>query len=99
MKLFSAILSIYILGLIILPCDDVHTENKSGNVSVEIADMHLEHIDSCSPFCTCNCCQTISHPANYHYFSHFTKLIGTSITYIDSSVLSAPIFLWRPPKI
>ncbi|MFV0268060.1 MAG: DUF6660 family protein [Draconibacterium sp.] len=99
MKFFSAILSVYILGLILLPCPDVHTENKSGIVSVESIDTHSNHMDSCSPFCVCDCCQTISYPATYHYFSHFTTLIETSTLYQANPGLSVTIVFWKPPKI
>ena len=99
MKLFSAIMTIYILGLIILPCPDVHAENDSTKTNIKLNDTSQNNVDACSPFCLCDCCQTISYPANYHHFSHFTTLIGTSIPYIGSSELSVLILRWRPPKI
>lgn len=92
-------MSIYILGLMFVPCADIHAENDSDNTLIESVEHSENHVDTCSPFCFCDCCQTISQPAIYNYFSHFATLIETSIHYITPSEFSVPITLWRPPKI
>ncbi len=99
MKLISAIIAIYIIGLLLVPCCDVHAENDLDNPKIEIKDLHENHIDTCSPFCVCDCCQSLSHPGFNHYFSYFSSLIGVVIPHIYRCPLSAPIDLWRPPKI
>lgn len=99
MKVFSAIMAIYILGLMFAPCVDAHAEDNSEEPQIESIDTHENHIDTCSPFCFCDCCQTISQPAIYNYFSHFEILTGTSVHFITAPEFSVPVTLWRPPKI
>jgi hypothetical protein len=99
MKLFSAIMSIYLLGLMFVPCADGHTENKDDNTKIETLSSQENHIDTCSPFCFCECCQTISQQATYNYFSYFASLIGTVVPYVQASEYSVPISFWQPPKI
>lgn len=100
MKPFSVIFSIYLLGLIFIPCADVHAENNHQTTSIySSVDSHGQHADRCSPFCLCNCCQTVTQPAIYTYFSHFATLTGTSVPFIISREFSISIILWRPPKV
>jgi hypothetical protein len=98
MKVFSAILSIYMFALLFVPCADIY----AGNISTEInsvAESHSHDFDTCSPFCFCDCCQTVSQPAIYNSFSYFASLIGTTIPHIQASEYSIPVSFWRPPKI
>lgn len=99
MKIFSVIMSIYLLGLMFVPCADIHAENDLSNTVIETLDTHENHVDTCSPFCFCECCQTVSQPAIYNYFTYFSTLIETSTPFIQASEYSVPITLWRPPKI
>ncbi len=99
MKIVSAIMAIYIMGLLFVPCADLHAENDSGKAKFEISDTQENHIDTCSPFCFCECCQTISQPVIDHFFQFYTTLISTSVTIIRISEYSVHTSMWRPPKI
>ena len=59
MKFIALILSIYILTLNLVPCEDsVVIDNKTQTeISQPAGDDH-QHQDSdfCSPFCICQCC-------------------------------------------
>jgi hypothetical protein len=99
MKLFSAILAIYIMGLLLVPCADLHAENGSEISYIKIPEKHQDHFDTCSPFCFCNCCQTLSQPALYYYFNHFDTVTGTTVHVINTPEYSVSIPFWRPPKI
>ena len=57
MKHLAFILSIYIFGLNLAPCEDygMFDNDVKTEVSKNIGDNH-EGSDLCSPFCICQCC-------------------------------------------
>ncbi|HBF20185.1 MAG TPA: hypothetical protein DDW81_08800, partial [Cryomorphaceae bacterium] len=64
MRWFSAILSIYFLGLSLLPCADFDQVTGEYGQQVFVDHDHSGHThdipadDQCSPFCMCHCCHT-----------------------------------------
>lgn len=76
MKALSSLLSIYILVLTLMPCDDVTSNSTSSYEELtEISSYEKiqfnathEHEDHCSPLCLCNCCQNIVFlPQQFHF--------------------------------
>ena len=59
-KVTSAILSVFFLGLILFPCtDEVEGDNCGTEIHFHMGDQdHQADADLCTPFCHCNCCQT-----------------------------------------
>ena len=98
MHILSGILSVYLLGIMLLPCDDVHTHDYHEHATVEIEQGHEANVDACSPFCFCDCCQLIIQQAPVAHFSHFDNIVDAPIIPTQKSVLSVPGSLWRPPK-
>ena len=97
MKVFSAILSIYILGLLLAPCSDVYAESNPETVILS-ADTHSHGADACTPFCFCECCQTLIQPAVVYHFTAFTTLIESITPLIITSESLFIHSFWRPPK-
>ena len=66
MKLFAYILSFIVLALTAIPCVDVPKDNALQKIelSKDTAGNHQDDFDHCSPFCTCNCCQTNFYVSN-----------------------------------
>ncbi|MFD0964265.1 DUF6660 family protein [Pseudofulvibacter geojedonensis] len=69
MKVLTFLLSIYILALNLVPCEDIDTDcNKAETEISKDIDSSHQHIDNdlCSPFCSCQCCHihAISFMAN-----------------------------------
>ncbi len=99
MRVFSAILAFYILGLLFIPCADIHKENGAEISCVKIPDKHEDNFDTCSPFCFCNCCQTLSHLE----FQIITSLTIQDFETVNSEIIESEYqvyrSLWRPPKI
>lgn len=62
MKLTTLILAFFLLGLNLLPCNDTVAEESCSKEmhfhTTGDADSHND-VDFCSPFCQCNCCQTV----------------------------------------
>lgn len=102
MKWFLIILSAYILSLACIPCADA----KSADMSKELVSQqqdHFQHIDSCTPFCICNCCG--SQIFNSTVLDSFN--IEKSIPTIGSKIIeyqfdfSSHFFasIWQPPQL
>ena len=60
MKYLAVILSIYIIALNLVPCEDNWIFDNVGTTEISqvIDDDHQhQNSDFCSPFCSCQCCQ------------------------------------------
>ena len=104
MKILAYILSIYILILTFVPCSDVHwdADDYSHISLIQQQDNHNHQdneIDLCSPFCFCNCCQTLSQPDIFA--SYQANLTFSEITYplLIQNNIDRAISFWHPPKI
>lgn len=97
MRWFCAILALYVFALSVQPCSDA---NKDGHeqCSVQTEGEQHEHMDLCSPFCTCTCCAGIT----LLKVDHFQRVLPTrTLVYTEgtATVLSMPrIPVWQPPQ-
>ena len=102
MKIFTAILSFYILVLGLIPCSDVPKDNATQNIEISqnTTDSHHSEADHCSAFCTCNCCVS---PLIYQAFSIQLKLFSLVEKYYSNHnsdfVSSLYASIWQPPKL
>ncbi len=99
MKIFAYILSIFILVLTAIPCADKPQDNTLQKVELSnTTSNHPSDFDHCTPFCTCQCCQT-----NIYFPSisaPFTA-VGLEISYNEYSPTFQSIELFDfliPPK-
>ena len=104
MKVLSIIFSFYILGLSLVPCAD---GIQSDQLEIEIA-IHQDHdegedhthSDGCSPFCHCNCCQTV---VLHGSISELGTLFAESPTsypeYMSHIDHLDPDKLFQPPRV
>jgi hypothetical protein len=106
-KIFSYILSIYLVVLSCLPCADVEASNFTHNLSkIETNSdnhSHDQENDACSPFCICNCCgqSVLSYvPTVVFNFQTSIEEIET-LNSIYKSNLYSNFFgsIWQPPQI
>ena len=59
MKLFSFLMSLYMLLLACMPCNDSRDCSAEEKVSVVASGTHDDHdadTEHCTPFCVCACC-------------------------------------------
>ena len=102
MKLFSCILSLYLLMLTAFPCIDSPKDNSMPDTELSqtpLAD-HQSNSELCSPFCVCDCCIS---PIIYqdctiqiNFFSHSQNHL---FTFIPLPVHSLHLSIWQPPKL
>ena len=89
------------MALTALPCNDIHAIN-SNYISLELSEQNQNQandVDLCTPFCFCQCCQTLSFPSFYDVV--LTNLVENPLDNIfKESAYSSPIAsIWQPPKI
>ncbi len=100
MKVISVIFAVYMFGLVFAPCADAHAENNSECiVTQQTTDTHEHHADACSPFCFCNCCQTVCQPAIENYVSYFVAPLNTIIIPSKNVDNIHSFSFWRPPEV
>ena len=103
MKFLALILSIYIFGLNLVPCED--NNGFENEVNTEISqnfdnDHQHQELDLCSPFCQCHCCHIhVTHFKVVDY-SISNTLISTKVFYyyegIENSFSNT---LLQPPRV
>jgi uncharacterized protein DUF6660 len=97
-KKLTAILSIYILGLMFMPCFDNpnHQDEATANIEYIFDGTHSE---ICSPFCSDHECHThitISFVNSTFVSAQYSEVNPTVFT----TAIPTPYFaIWQPPKI
>ena len=110
-KLAAYILSVYLMGLTFVPCDDSYVEvNKTeiGSTSVitsPLDELGIDHShtpasDSCPPFCTCHCCHV--HTVDFGGISFQpvnAQVSQTSPAYLDNIQDEVVRSFLDPPRV
>lgn len=104
MKLFTFLMSFYLLGLSLLPCSDGKECNAKTEARVSATANHQQHEhkpEACTPFCTCSCCAASA------FYSPLNKMQASKIVFqsekyplldedAKTDVLSS---IWQPPQL
>ncbi len=104
-KFLAVILSIYILGLSLLTCNDslVHDASNPDIVNVISLDDHSDSsmADLCSPFCSCQCCQVSFTTINFttHNYLIAQDQFATVYSYEDTALQDFVFSLFQPPQV
>jgi hypothetical protein len=81
-----------------MPCSDAHAENDYDHSLVGSVTVHALHLDTCSPFCFCDCCHTVFRPEFYYFNTTQTVVIKTLRCLTSDSGYKICLPFWRPPK-
>lgn len=106
MRPFVIIFAFYILALSIMPCSDVHNDCVKTENQITQNENHnhkSDHNDFCSPFCTCNCCQTVmtidftntTFKVKHLFAESDVKVAISNFSFVSSFFGT----IWQPPKI
>lgn len=102
MKVLAVILSIYFLGLNVVPCSDTApTQDDTQTEVVSTQDIDHEHQDSddCTPFCQCHCCHVHTLDIRTAAFEPIDLAISDHIfLHFDSLGEDIPHTLLQPPR-
>jgi len=100
MKFFALILSFYVMALTAVPCDDAFAIDDNS-VRLELLDQNQHQskdVDLCTPFCFCNCCQTLSQTTTFSTTQvTFTGFDIITPVLVQNEMVCTTTF-WRPPK-
>ncbi|WP_299896446.1 DUF6660 family protein [uncultured Aquimarina sp.] len=102
MRFFCVLLSIFIVGLTIKPCEDAFEINEEGKFSFYGDHDHShDEEDSCSELCICLCCGvTITYELQKQYVLEIKPEI---ISKDDFTIQPQYIYhflsdIWQPPR-
>lgn len=102
MRILAAILSLYILGLSLVPCADAGISPTSDvqHISQSHHDNHSNHLDLCSPFCVCHCCGTHVVEIDYAFLPSVSPR-DTKVyeNYFDRLTSGLPASILQPPQV
>ncbi|MEZ0005863.1 hypothetical protein ABH942_001220 [Flavobacterium sp. 28YEA47A] len=98
----TSFLSVYLLVLMILPCNDVHAQLQTTS-STQISQFQNEqhHEDFCSPFCICACCTTpiVMQSAIVFEVPHFDNSYTKTPSFYKPVISSFFGSIWQPPQL
>lgn len=103
MKVFSILMSIYILFMVSLPCVD----NIEGKAKIcheintgQTTHHHNSRADSCSPFCVCSCCNVTVDLTCYVFEAKPLSTIEFKVIPFYQERFSYYFHhIWQPPKL
>lgn len=102
-QIVTAILSVYLLILMVMPCSDAHTQIKgAAETSVSQAESDHHHdVELCTPFCVCGSCVTaiVLQPSieiDVPYFESYYKEAASFYQSVKSTFHGS---IWQPPQL
>jgi hypothetical protein len=103
MRIFACILSLAVLALTLNPCIDGpegndHVLQKSEYSQNQNTENHQNDTNHCSPFCTCQCCQSNVFVADIPSLATSTAFIITYSEFSPSFPTVDLPGLFNPPK-
>lgn len=105
LKLFTVILSIYVLGLSFVTCNDEFPHEVPLNDDISQVSKNSDHSneeegDHCSPFCSCQCCQVNLDVHNMDTFDMSVPRISTEVFSLSYNVVQEFTYsIFQPPRI
>ena len=103
MKFFIFIMALTVLACSVIPCREVafsvtgHEQSKILKTS-----SHQEHSDgdSCSPFCSCNCCCGITFMfTGYQAVKPLERFLQIRVFHLPSKITDNSLPVWQPPQL
>lgn len=104
MKVFTFILSFYIVALSIVPCADGLDHDSDNSVSELSLKQEHDHSeddqDDCTPFCTCVCCGSLLAMPTTHQGDKSSQDLSSSYLFHYTSDYSFIYSegVWHPPS-
>ena len=102
-QFLTSFLSVYLLVLMVLPCNDAHATTEifsKTHFSQVTQDEH--HEDFCTPFCICSCCTTpiiVAQPAIIFEVSYFENFQTQTTSFYKSITSNFYGSIWQPPQL
>ncbi|MBC9933367.1 DUF6660 family protein [Chitinophaga qingshengii] len=100
MKWLIYLLSVYILVLSCIPCDDARAAVYQSAEVTAAGEHHHEAADFCSPLCICSCCNVQVTPATVIHFPYIHHQVLIEFPVLREAQL--PLLyttIWQPPRL
>jgi len=100
-KIFCISMVMYLLALIMLPCNDAceGQHHQAPLVFNQAQDHHQEDQDICSPLCGCSCCSAqIIVQSNFFIQNTDPVRQEKFVAHLPLSVSELHYSIWQPPK-
>ncbi len=101
MKLSGIILFIVVFTQTLMPCMDAHPGDLLQTAIMSQTSHHDSHhtdSDCCSPFCTCQCCNTVFYVTDFLTTSFYTEPVALCREQAVLFESAPPVDLLVPPK-
>jgi len=103
MKYLAFIFAFYLMGMLLLPCNDAFNECTPAVKTKASDHSHkADTNDTCSPFCNCSCCHTIVDLKFFGIRVEDEKPVFEEKEFLltDQGFVSSYYGnIWQPPKI
>ena len=104
MRFLACILSFYIMALTAIPCIDLPEDHSVQKIEISQNTCDLpqqKEADSCSPFCTCNCCASpvIQQEFSIQFDSFSYLQQSFTAEYSSEFVSRYSGSIWQPPQL
>ncbi|MDV6170355.1 DUF6660 family protein [Flavobacterium sp. DG1-102-2] len=102
-QILTAILSVYLLILMVMPCSDAHTQMQRRTetyLSHNDSDQHHD-VELCTPFCVCGSCVTAIVLQSTLEFEtlHFEPQFQEAQSFYQSVKSTFHGTIWQPPQL
>lgn len=100
--MLTVLFSVYLLGLMVLPCSESHVQEASFNRSASQEEGDHDHsMELCTPFCVCGSCVAaimLHSPVDYDFLDFDSINSGISNLYqsVNSQFYGS---IWQPPQL
>lgn len=101
-RIITSLLSVYLLVLMVLPCNDAHAQTETVS-HTQLSQIHNDehHEDFCTPFCICACCTTpiIVQSATVFEVPYFDISYTKTQSFYKSITSNFYGSIWQPPQL
>lgn len=98
------LLALFLAYLVTVPCTDgLDYANEVAQTDCKSHDHSSHnHVDTCSPFCSCTCCGIhlmVADYTIYHFKTNVSPTYAEIVTYHPQVDLGIVYGIWQPPKV
>ena len=101
--ILTILFSVYLLGLMVLPCSESHAQEASFHKTAsQEQDNHDQSMETCTPFCVCGGCVAaivLHSPLEYNLFDPAVEIHREKSNFYQSVISTFHCSIWQPPQL
>ncbi|MGQ2985442.1 DUF6660 family protein [Flavobacterium sp.] len=95
--------SVYLLGLMVLPCSESHAQEASFHKTASQDQHDHDHsMETCTPFCVCGGCVAaivLHSPSDYNLLDPAIEIHTETSNFYQSVTSDFHGSIWQPPQL